>query len=130
MNARPEEFSLSIRYRTPGNGSYPRVDVPGFYLTAGTANEGEADWSYDQRLVDPEGLMSIARSIDIAMARGVELNELVSGRNDGPLARQLRPLSNAGEEQLLRTRAALETEIVRKTEQLERVRAALAGRNA
>lgn len=55
MQHRHDEFALSIRWRKPNAGSYPRPSVPGFYLQAGWANEGEADWLQDmRRLSSPE----------------------------------------------------------------------------
>jgi hypothetical protein len=37
-----DEFSVVLTWKQPERGSYPRVSTPGFYVTAGWANEGTA----------------------------------------------------------------------------------------
>lgn len=67
MNHYPPEFSLTIRYKQPDKGSYPRVDVPGFYLNAGWANEGEAEWFADDHRLSESELLSFADLVDKAV---------------------------------------------------------------
>jgi hypothetical protein len=53
------EFYLGISYKKPNAGSYPRQEVPGFYLTAGFANEGLAKWYADNRPLSAEDMAEI-----------------------------------------------------------------------
>lgn len=48
---RPEEFSLHVSWRA--HAPRDQIQVPGFYLTAGFANEGEAHYVVDHRLLSP-----------------------------------------------------------------------------
>ena len=41
---RHDEFSVTMRWKQPESGSYPRVSAPGFYVTAGWTNEGYANY--------------------------------------------------------------------------------------
>jgi hypothetical protein len=119
----PSDFSLAIRFKKPDAGSYPRVDLPGFYLHAGFANEGEADWVYSDRLLSPEALLGIARSVDNALVQGAARNYL--GREDGPLTAKLRPIADAGRKQLEAQKQASEDIIKRHTETLAKIEEAL-----
>lgn len=112
MAFRHTEFSLGIRHRYPDRGSYPRVDVPGFYMYAGFANEGEADWIIEDRLLPPETLQRIGDELaDIlevprlgsAMAQlgidaDIERTERLSALRDqqARLTEQIAKLENAG----------------------------------
>lgn len=62
-----DEFSLGVRYRKPGAGSYPRPDVPGFYVYAGFANAGEADWLIEDRLLSSAQFTQIGAELATAL---------------------------------------------------------------
>lgn len=121
----PSEFSLSIRYRHPNAGSYPRVTLPGFYLQAGFANEGEASWVYEQRLLSPQALLAIAREIDLQLVNTVQHPGVVSNRESGPLAAVLDPIAETGRKELEAAKAAAKRAIEENVARLEQIEGAL-----
>ena len=60
---RSDEFSLHIGYRAPGRGSWPRPEIPGFYLRATYSNEGEAEDVVSERLLSPRQLQDILYAV-------------------------------------------------------------------
>lgn len=123
---RPEEFSLRIGWKDPQSRRYgAAVPVPGFYLTAGVANEGEAHWLYEDALLTPHSLLAIAREVDAQLTTGATHAGIISGREDGPLGEKLRPVADAGRERLLQRRAAALAQIERATSELEAIDASL-----
>lgn len=63
MELRADEFYLGVSYRKPDQGSYPRPEVQGFYLTAHFCNGGDVH-NYSHKA--PGTLLSQQQAIDIA----------------------------------------------------------------
>lgn len=61
-----DEFSITLRWKQPERGSYPRVDVPGFYLTAGWSNEAVADFPIDNYRLSVPQFQQIMAGLDLA----------------------------------------------------------------
>lgn len=74
---RSDEFSLHIGYRAPGRGSWPRPQVPGFYIHASYSNEGEAKDVVPSRLLSPRQLQDILYAVAGKLPQD----------NEGPLLR-------------------------------------------
>lgn len=66
MEHRHDEFSIHVTWKQPERGSYPRVSVPGYYLTAGWSNEGAADYPIDNFRLTDNDLLCIASAVDTA----------------------------------------------------------------
>lgn len=64
MIHRYDEFSVTMRWQQPERGSYPRVSVPGFYVTAGWANEGEAYRPIDTLRLGDANFLAIMDALD------------------------------------------------------------------
>jgi hypothetical protein len=94
MERRADEFSLSIRYRSPERGSYPRAAIPGFYLQAGFANEGEADWVAEDRLLKPQELRNIATYVDQAADLDGKLMRAINDASDDADKRRQQRISH------------------------------------
>lgn len=88
------EFSLSIRYRTPEKGSYPRPSTPGFYLLAGFANEGQAEWVAENQLLKPQELRNIAVHVDQAAGLEGRLMRAVNDASDDAEKRRVQRISH------------------------------------
>lgn len=77
---RHDEFSITIGWRKPNDGAWPRPDVEGFYLTMGWANDGQAEWLVDRRLVAPTQVVHwvrvIASDLGIPSERTAVLNSI------------------------------------------------------
>lgn len=114
-----DDFTLRIKWADPKSRRYNDglAVVPGYYLTAGFANEGEATWIYEGRLLTPDALMAIARTVDNALVEGVARNYL--GREDGPLGEAIRPFANA-------TASLLKTRREAAVKEMERIEAEMA----
>lgn len=106
MERRHDEFSLTIRWRSPNSGSYPRPTAPGFYLTAGWANEGEAEYPVKDARLTFEQLHLIAANITEVLGAFDELDRAIPRMKD------------RYEKQRLDQIATLERQQVNITEQL------------
>lgn len=92
MQRRASDFSLSIRFRPAHRND---TTAPGFYLMAGFANEGEAEWVAEDRLLTPQQFQNIGTLID--SSAGLDL--------DGRLMNAMRE-ANADAEDRRRQRIA------------------------
>jgi hypothetical protein len=99
----PSEFSLSLRYKRPSAGSYPRVEVPGWYLLVGFANEGTANWFAE------DSLLGAGEFRDIVHAAGRTLPADQASALSGAVERIARAGEDEARAQLERAESQLET---------------------
>lgn len=107
--SRPDELAMVLSWRRPNGGSYPRPDIPGFYLTMYFANEGVRHDIIEERLLT-------AREVEDLLGH-------VNAEFDGDLTEEnIEFIANHAGEVLASQQRHLEAAIERSQQQLERIK--------
>lgn len=102
-----DEFSLHIIWRP--RGGHDDKALPGFYLTAGVANEGEADYPLDNAMLSPDEFRAIIECVGSPVLSARAL----------PLADEGRKRLEARHEFLLKQRNTIDSQLAAAKAALE-----------